>query len=119
MKLAFDAPVPLSTTGRRNRSNVPAQALIMMNSPFVNQQAKVWAERLTKKKQTIQARVETIYLEGLGRPPLESEIDKAIEFLTSLANDLEIKEADASGSVELWQEYCHIVFNLKEFIFLN
>ena len=35
MMLAYDTPSPFSTMGRRNVSNVPAQALIMMNDPFV------------------------------------------------------------------------------------
>ena len=39
--VAFDTPQPASTTGRRNVSNVPAQALIMMNDPFVFEQCQV------------------------------------------------------------------------------
>jgi hypothetical protein len=35
MMLAFDAPQPFNTMGRRAASNVPAQALILMNDPFV------------------------------------------------------------------------------------
>ena len=37
MFLAFDAPVPFSTMGRRNVSNVPAQALTLWNDPLVQQ----------------------------------------------------------------------------------
>ena len=43
--LAFDTPIPFSTVGRRNVSNVPAQALILMNDPFVAEQAEKWANR--------------------------------------------------------------------------
>ena len=45
MFLAFDTPVPFSTMGRRNVSNVPAQALTLMNDPLVVRQARLWAER--------------------------------------------------------------------------
>ena len=45
MFLAFDAPVPFSTMGRRNVSNVPAQALTLMNDPLVVGRARIWAER--------------------------------------------------------------------------
>jgi len=41
MLLAFDTPIPFSTMGRRSLSNVPAQALILMNDPFVQEQARV------------------------------------------------------------------------------
>jgi hypothetical protein len=40
MMLAFDTPQTAQTFGRRARSNVPAQALILMNDPFVQQQAR-------------------------------------------------------------------------------
>ena len=43
--LTFDTPVPFSTMGRRNVSNVPAQALILMNDPLVVELASKWAER--------------------------------------------------------------------------
>ena len=46
MMLAFDTPIPFSTIGRRNISNVPAQALILMNDPFVSEQAKLWARQI-------------------------------------------------------------------------
>ena len=44
MLLAYDMPAPSATIGRRSVSNVPAQALILMNDPFVTQQAGVWAK---------------------------------------------------------------------------
>src|SRR5712671_2463631 len=45
MMLAFDTPIPFNTMGRRNVSNVPAQALILMNDPFIVEQAKTWSQR--------------------------------------------------------------------------
>ena len=50
MFLAFDFPVPFSTMGRRNVSNVPAQALTLMNDPFVVQQARLWADRVLRRR---------------------------------------------------------------------
>ena len=47
MMLAFDTPIPFNTMGRRNVSNVPAQALILMNDPFVVEQAKLWSQRMS------------------------------------------------------------------------
>ncbi len=46
MMLAFDTPIPFNRVGRRNVSNVPAQALILMNDPFVARTGQVWARRL-------------------------------------------------------------------------
>ena len=52
MMLAFDTPIPFNCMGRRNVSNVPAQALILMNDPFVVEQAKVWAQRSADREPT-------------------------------------------------------------------
>ena len=46
MFLAFDTPVPFSTMGRRNVSNVPAQALTLMNDPMAILLARRWADRV-------------------------------------------------------------------------
>ncbi|MFM7325515.1 MAG: DUF1553 domain-containing protein, partial [Nodosilinea sp.] len=46
MLLAFDMPIPFSTFGRRNVSNVPAQALVLMNDPFVVAEANRWSQRV-------------------------------------------------------------------------
>src|SRR5205814_4474317 len=46
MFTAFDYPTPFTTIGRRTVSNVPAQALVMLNNPFVLQQADLWAKRV-------------------------------------------------------------------------
>jgi len=44
--LTFDMPTPFGPQGRRSQSNVPAQALALMNDPFVIEQAAKWAERV-------------------------------------------------------------------------
>src|SRR5277367_5679675 len=42
----FDVYKPASTRGKRDVTNVPAQSLTLMNSPFVIDEAWKWAERL-------------------------------------------------------------------------
>ena len=115
MMLAFDMPVPFSTFGKRNTSNVPAQSLTLMNDPFVIEQAKYWAEGLTSEPDTFNDRINKIYESAFSRAPTEQELEQAQDFfetqsqLYSSAEDQEIK---------IWQDYCHSVFNMKEFIFL-
>src|SRR5439155_2298550 len=69
MFLAFDYPIPFTTMGRRSVSNVPAQALTMMNNPFVKEQAELWAKRaLADKGLTTAQRIDALYLSAFGRP---------------------------------------------------
>lgn len=119
MMQAFDAPNAATTVGRRTVSNVPAQALIMMNDPFVVQQAKVWAERLVKEDVSIEARVERIYRVAFGRGASAEELKKAVEFLKVQAGEYGLSGEAGLKDVRVWADFCHVVFNVKEFVFVN
>jgi hypothetical protein len=120
MMLAFDAPIPLGTVGRRNVSNVPAQALILMNDPFVAEQARVWARKLLADREAApEARIRRMYLEALSRDPAAGETAAALSFL-----DRQVREyglaADAAGADErVWADLGHVILNVKEFILVE
>ena len=42
----FNQPIPKLTTGRRDVTNVPNQALALLNDPFVIEMARQWSERV-------------------------------------------------------------------------
>ena len=88
MMLAFDTPSPFSTVGRRTVSNVPAQALILMNDPFVHQQAEVWAKRvLATQGGPTQERITRMYLaaRSAGRRR-DVELSDCLDFLEQQAS---------------------------------
>ncbi|HEV3115985.1 MAG TPA: PSD1 and planctomycete cytochrome C domain-containing protein [Gemmataceae bacterium] len=108
MFLAFDYPIPFTTMGRRSVSNVPGQALALMNNPFVVQQAELWAkEVLADRNKNHRERVITLYVSAFGRPPDAHEYSQATAFL------------QGRDDVEAWRDLCHVLFNVKEFIFVN
>ncbi len=119
MMQAFDAPNAATTVGRRTVSNVPSQALIMMNDPFVVQQAKVWAENLVKEDISAEARVERIYRVAFGRGASAEELRKAVEFLKVQAGEYGLSGEAWQKDVRVWADLCHVVFNVKEFVFVN
>src|SRR5262249_52912155 len=80
MFLAFDYPVPFSTMGRRSVSNVPAQALTLLNNPFVTQQAKLWSERLGDTKDEAK-RIKRMYVMAFGRDPSSAELRDSLAFI--------------------------------------
>jgi hypothetical protein len=106
MLLAFDTPIPFSTVGRRQVSNVPAQALILMNDPFVHAQAEAWAKRVLEMPAG--ERVRGMYLSAFGRPPTAEESAACRAFV-------EGKESD----VKAWADLAHALFNVKEFVFVQ
>lgn len=115
MLLAFDTPTPFSTVGRRTVSNVPAQALILMNDPFAHQQANVWARRILGQSSSPAERVNRMYLSAFGRPPTEAEASSCLDFLTQQAR----LSAKTPEDFAVWTDLAHVLFNVKEFIFLN
>ncbi len=112
--VAFDYPVPFTTMGRRMSSNVPAQALILLNDPFVIGQAKVWAEHALQDHTLLASeRIVRLYLEAFGRPPTSQEIAVAQNFVANRS------EANAASDPQaVWADLCHVLLNVKEFIFV-
>jgi hypothetical protein len=114
MMLAFDSPIPFTSMGRRNVSNVPAQALILMNDPFIVEQAKLLAKKLAPIANPTE-RVRQMYLAAFSRPPTPEEIADANTFLTEQRALHAAKDADERA----WADFAHVIFNVKEFIYLN
>lgn len=122
MMTTFDRPIPFTTFGKRNISNVPAQSLLMMNNPFVIQLAEEMACRITATGMDIDQRIEYIYTKAFSRLPTEKEKSDADAFLHILASKYKITDGDAKAvlqNLDIWRDYCHIVFNSKEFIYLS
>jgi hypothetical protein len=121
MFLAFDMPVPFSTMGRRNISNVPAQALTLMNDPMVVEQARRWAVRLMMiDGQTSPARLDQLYLIAFARRPTEQEARACLEFLHSQKQrQLSGNAHDESAEIRAWSDLCHVIINMKEFTFVE
>jgi hypothetical protein len=118
MMQAFDLPTPFSTMGARNVSNVPAQALILMNDPFVIQQAELWAKRtLAEPNETPEQRIAAMYDAAFARPATAEEISAAQTFLESQAKEYGLDAA--SSDLRVWADLAHVLVNAKEFIFLN
>lgn len=139
--LAFDSPVPFSTMGRRNVSNVPAQSLILMNSPMVLEQAQQWARAtLARFPQPAplpshpasptaaaptdavarsasaammlnQQRIDWMYQQAFARLPTPSEQQMVVDYL---AEQTDGDRDEAS----LWTDIAHVLINTKEFIYL-
>src|SRR6516165_2457146 len=101
--LAFDLPIPFSTMGKRTVSNVPAQALILMNDPFVHQQADLWAKRVLAEKGTNEDRVRGMYLDAFSRPPTEAEMAACTGYLGRTPEE------------RRWADLAHVLINTKEF----
>lgn len=116
----FDFPKPTVARGNRDATNVPPQALALMNDPFVLDQAGIWAEKLiAQKAPTPAARLDAMFRTALGRLPDDAERAR----FTSLANEVASLHKVASeklmDSQVVWKDVAHAIFNLKEFVYVR
>lgn len=120
MMTTFDRPIPFTAFGKRTITNVPSQSLILMNDPFVMQQAEVAAKKLLEQNQaSIPDRVRWIYQRCFARNPTAMEIADAELFMTQLKQLYVSKGISDNLELYVWKDYIHTVFNMKEFIYLN
>jgi Protein of unknown function (DUF1553)/Protein of unknown function (DUF1549)/Planctomycete cytochrome C len=100
----FDKPSPLNTFGRRDVSNVPTQALTLLNDPFVHAQAQSWAKRISQLPATPEARITQMFQEAYARPPLAAELDRSLTLL--------------GPNHTAWDDLALALFNAKEFLYV-
>ncbi len=104
----FDFAEPSTLTGRRDTTTVATQALMLLNSRFVLDQSKAFAERMLARPFADDgARVEAAYLAALARPPSPEERSRALKFLCE------------SARPAAWQGFCQALLAGAEFRYLN
>jgi hypothetical protein len=103
----FDFPDPSLILGERATTTVPAQALYLMNNPFVIRQAEGLADRLLAGEDDDAARLTHAYQLCYARPPSESELKSAQKFLTNYG------ETHLRRST--WAALCQALFASAEF----
>ena len=111
--LSFNFPDPKLPTGHRDVTNVPAQALVLLNDPFVLSLAQQWADRLIEEKHpTPDARLQQMFIRALGRPPQKSELARwsaLVRFWSAGTDDSLLTDRN------VWKDVAHTLFNTKEF----
>jgi hypothetical protein len=101
---AFDAPEVMVSCPQRPRTVVPAQALTLLNSPLVREQAAAFARRLLAEcGHRPEALVARAWKLAFGREPGAREAEQARAFLRRAA----------------LADLCLALFNANEFVYLD
>lgn len=104
---AFDFADTNLVVGNRNTSNLPTQALFLMNSPFVMEHARKAAQRASNVANLDDsARVELAYRSTLGRSPTEAERKLSLKFLNDAGKDA-------------WPQFYQALFACVDFRFVD
>ena len=123
MLAVFDFADPDMVIGKRAVTNVPAQALLMLNSPFVAGCAESLAEDLEKSLPdgSAEERTRWLYEKMLGRPATNEEVVLVTEFVaaTSQSSADGKPESGPSKTSTGWKQLIHSIFASSEFRMLN
>jgi len=134
---AFDVAHPALVTGDRRVTTVPTQALFLMNSSFVMDQARSTARRLLAQGDlSDEQRLDLAYRLAYARPPSDGEMeqDKAfldrVERLALLLADGETRRREDGGQrdqaaslrrvrEQAWMNLCQSLLVSNEFLFVE
>ena len=113
------------STARRNVTNVPTQALTLLNGGFVNRQAELLADRLEREAgPESAAQVERAYLLTVCRSPSQVERTTLLGFLERESRNRLADAARAGGAPtgdrarhEALVQLCRALFNMNEFVY--
>ena len=108
----FDGANPNLVTGKRTRSTRPAQALFMLNSPFVMEQARLAADNFMKSPDysadNAEDSVRAAWRKCLSRDPSIDELQATLNVV-----------GEDPKSAEAWTEIFHALFASVDFRFLD
>ncbi len=114
----FDAPEPTQSIGERISTTVPTQALAMMNSPFVRQQAERVAQRIRPTPDVpLATAIDNAYKIVFCRVPVAAERDRMLAFIEQQrqAAGGDAPQHTAAALVE----FCQVLLCLNEFVYVD
>lgn len=103
------------STSRRDISNLPTQALYLMNSPFVKEQAEAFAKRISNHSKDVNERIDWAYAVALGRPPRAEEVERIRQFLQNYPKPTEPNAKIPSA----WTAVARAILLSNEFVFVE
>jgi hypothetical protein len=114
----FDAPEPTQSIGERSVTTVPTQALALMNSPLVRQQAeKLFARIKPAAGESLPTFIDRGYQIAFARTPTDSEQTRMLAFIDLQRSALGPASPEATDKALV--EFCHVLLCLNEFVYVD
>ncbi len=112
-----DAGVPIA---QRTSTTVSHQALFMLNSELVMDQATILATKLKTEAIDEQARLSRLYERLFTRLPTKIEQGKAMQFLDRAAQMIQDEKKTPVETRDVaWQRLCHALMASSEFVYVE
>ena len=117
----FNGPETNETSGTRDSSHLPTQALYLMNAPLLPELAEAFGKRIqqsagTEEKQIIQA-----YQLAFSRNPTAVELSEAAQFLEYYREELKTEQPDedTDAGQNAWTGFAKVLLTSNEFFFVD
>ena len=111
---AFDVANGLKSVSARNSTTTPTQSLLMINGDYTLGRAKKLADRLATRNSTPEETVHSAFQLCWGREPTTQELTGAIEFVQVVTG-----EEKSSLNLEKLFDFCHVLLNSNEFLYVD
>ncbi len=117
----FDFAEPSLVVASRDVTNVPSQALFMMNNEFVRAQSMAMAKRILATPLDYPARVSLAYQLALSRKPTDAERKRVDQYLLNEARALIPSKGGNKdeASALSWSTFCQALFACAEFRYIR
>ena len=111
---SFDVANGLKSVSVRDVTTTPLQSLLMINGEFVLQRATKMAERWKGSDLAADQVVIAVVRSSLGREPTKLELQDALGFL-----GISAKAPASEIKPEKLIDFCHVLLNSSEFLYLD
>ncbi len=117
----FNGPDTNETTGTRSSSNLPTQALYLMNSPFLPALAESFGKRILQSNLTEEKQLQAAFQIAFSRNPTPAEQADFLESLHAYRREMlkEHPKDAAAGNQEAWTGLAKVLLTSNEFFFID
>ncbi|MEY3172353.1 MAG: hypothetical protein RLZZ436_266 [Planctomycetota bacterium] len=114
----FDAPEPTQSIGERSITTVPTQALTLLNSPIVRQQAEKLAALVRNTpERPLEDAIRDAWQRALARQPEPAELSRMQSFIHQQSTALGAQSP--ANDQRAFEEFCHVLLCLNEFVYID
>jgi len=115
----FDAADPNQSVASRQPTTTPTQALFLMNSPFVHEQAQGFARRMTAVPGDDHVKVSWAFETACGRVPGESVLHDAVEFVAAYRKKSAGRDHAGQPDIAAWSALARVLLTSNAFLYVD
>ncbi|MCA9007811.1 MAG: DUF1553 domain-containing protein, partial [Planctomycetaceae bacterium] len=116
----FNGPETNETSGSRDSSHLPTQALYLMNAPLVPELAAAFGKRIQQSAESDEAQIIQAYQLAFCRNPTAEELSDAAQFLEYYREELNTEKSDQDRDTNqlAWTGLAKVLLTSNEFFFI-